>query len=651
MKLDLIKDFNLPAYIKGKSFADASKAIESKFSDRTDVASKETKEELMGRLAKAQEHVKMQEALKANSQEIPDMMGGQVPEGFEEFAMGGRLPIQGINTLQPAGLKMDNPLDQIQAGDTSGLTAPGVDAVSATPSLGGAMGMASTGLELGMQAFGDTGVDTSGLAGRQEKGDVAMGALGSAAKGAQAGMALGPWGAAAGAVIGGAAGLIGGSKANKDIQKANKNTSLVENNQHRNTFAFGGPIDPKKKMYPQNPDEPIDRPSAAYDKMVTSSGIMSFPYAGGIHPKPSVSTGEPVNRDINLVFDNQFNSPAREATVVDKGTSSGAPVNREIRGIFDNQYDQVARVPDPIKKPFGPQHPDSLSIFERAPHDGTMPATTATSKGKGTSKATVAPREVATSVGSVIPEMGIKADNVGTFVAPKLKQTKKFTGEVPEQDKLGTMYHDTSEWLKRNGGDVARFAGVANDALQLASLKKKDRESLDRVDTRYKTDYVDEKSLENRVQNEGNNVSRALAGASNGSMGALRANLLGASLNKTNATSDAFLKADDINRQEDRAAQQFNSRNDMINLQQSNREKENAARDDAAFETSKSALRAGMAGDIGNIGKEMGDKKTIAKMFGYDVQGDYVVGKDGKRKTWRAFQEELKAYKKNGNSK
>lgn len=89
MKADLIKEFNLPGYVKGKTFADASKAIERKFQDRADRASIETKEALLSRLAEAQEYVKMQDALKNNSTEVPDMMNGEIPAGMEAYVDGG----------------------------------------------------------------------------------------------------------------------------------------------------------------------------------------------------------------------------------------------------------------------------------------------------------------------------------------------------------------------------------------------------------------------------------------------------------------------------------------------------------------------------------------------------------------------------------
>ena len=43
----LIKQFNLPNYIKGKSFAEASKLIDKKFKDRKDSVSLKTKDFLL----------------------------------------------------------------------------------------------------------------------------------------------------------------------------------------------------------------------------------------------------------------------------------------------------------------------------------------------------------------------------------------------------------------------------------------------------------------------------------------------------------------------------------------------------------------------------------------------------------------------------
>lgn len=57
---EIISKFKLPSYIQGKSFAEASKIINKKFEGRNDMISKTTKEELLTRLANAQEYIKSQ---------------------------------------------------------------------------------------------------------------------------------------------------------------------------------------------------------------------------------------------------------------------------------------------------------------------------------------------------------------------------------------------------------------------------------------------------------------------------------------------------------------------------------------------------------------------------------------------------------------
>ena len=52
--------FNLPTYVKGKTFSDASKAISKRFKDKNDNASNSTKNTLYERLSRAQERSKLE---------------------------------------------------------------------------------------------------------------------------------------------------------------------------------------------------------------------------------------------------------------------------------------------------------------------------------------------------------------------------------------------------------------------------------------------------------------------------------------------------------------------------------------------------------------------------------------------------------------
>lgn len=79
--------FNLPSYTKGKTFAEASKLIASKFEGRTDKESIDTLQDLQGRLQQAQEYIKEQSAPKQAPAQAPEM-GGQTNDHFLGGLMG-----------------------------------------------------------------------------------------------------------------------------------------------------------------------------------------------------------------------------------------------------------------------------------------------------------------------------------------------------------------------------------------------------------------------------------------------------------------------------------------------------------------------------------------------------------------------------------
>lgn len=193
MKSNLIEQFSLPKYIKGKSFAEASKLIENKFKDRTDESSINTKSELLERLSKAQEYIKELEAPQSQT---------------EDFALGGDLEGE-----SPQG-------------------GPGMESY---------LGAATTALDFGNDLFGPTGVDTSGAA-HQEKVNVGMKAAGNTLKGAAEGAKIGgPVGAVVGGAVGLGAGLIGGNRQNDAANLANHRFTQSQNaNLRESDFAYGG---------------------------------------------------------------------------------------------------------------------------------------------------------------------------------------------------------------------------------------------------------------------------------------------------------------------------------------------------------------------------------------------------------------------------
>lgn len=212
MESNIIKQFNLPSYIKGKTFADASKTIDRKFKDRSDKYSEQTKQELLSRLAEAQEYIKQREdAIAANSTQVPDMMGGEIPQGMEQFNDGGLIEEPEVE-------------GGIEAMDIAGATSSLVSA--------------------GQDIFGNTGIDTAGNQ-RYDDASTKKAQVSGTIEGA---VGLGT-SIATGDVMGmikGGAGMLGsffgGKKKLKDMQDANRNHTVAQTANYRSDFGMGGII-------------------------------------------------------------------------------------------------------------------------------------------------------------------------------------------------------------------------------------------------------------------------------------------------------------------------------------------------------------------------------------------------------------------------
>lgn len=250
---NMTKEMNLPSYIKGKTFANASKAIDNKFKDRNDKHSLETKNVFLDRLKQAQETLKQQEqeraqqiaqSIQSNQQEIPDMMNGQIPEGMEEYT-------EQHQQEQPQQFFNGGNLNLREVGNMTG----GMSGMAgkASPYVGAASGaMSLANLAQGNGASPDK--FTSALSGAQT--------------GAQAGMAFGPWGAGVGAVLGIGAGLLGSNKANKTHLKSLNDQAIMTNSQFQdNNFAKGGYLTNKTSQYDdgryleEDPINPLFKPT------------------------------------------------------------------------------------------------------------------------------------------------------------------------------------------------------------------------------------------------------------------------------------------------------------------------------------------------------------------------------------------------------
>lgn len=190
-------------------------------------------------------------------------------------------------------------------------------------------------------------------------------------------------------------------------------------------------------------------------------------------------------------------------------------------------------------------------------------------------------------------------------------------------DAIAPITNDVGDFLKNNV-DKLRYAPAAINALNYMNMEQAPETTLDRLDVRYKPQYTDEQALQNIAREQFNNTAEALSSASGGSTSALRSNILAAGLNRSRSLSNAYQRAASANRNEDRAAQQFNLGVDKANLNQSNLETDIRARDLGAFQTEKSKALSRLGQDLGNIGKEAADRNIIEKLYGYDINGKYL---------------------------
>lgn len=203
----------------------------------------------------------------------------------------------------------------------------------------------------------------------------------------------------------------------------------------------------------------------------------------------------------------------------------------------------------------------------------------------------------------------------------------KFKPQKEEENIAGSLF-------SRNGGKFLKYAPVAMNAYQLATLKKPENQHLQRLSDKYRPEYVDEAQLQNIANQEMTNTINGIS-QSGASQGAIRSSILGAGLNKTKALSDAYIKANAENRATDDKGQTFNLGVNQFNAQTQHQESENWERNAAAYRNEKSKLLSAIGTDLGSIGKEEVNKNQIAEALGYSWDGKYMVNKKtGEKKTY-----------------
>lgn len=536
-KEDIISKFNLPSYIRGKSFAEASMLINKKSGDRTDPESVETKRELMERLKDAQEYTKSMEQQSANPEGngmIPEETsqsayaygggveqlklnqmfgGGAIPGGAEGLSAGAGAGISAGGSLIGGLLKQKDPADSVIAGDPE-QNAQMDQLQSTVASAFGPMGMAVDGASklvegVGDRIGGDAGAYVAGIAAPHK-------AIAATLQNKDAST-----GQKALSVIPGVGGIIAKDLADEAAADAHREEVALQHTEKDNIFAKGGYTnkDMGQKKYNDGGFASRFGQESPFQKMqreLKESGALD-----------SVTTG--TDYKSGLANPTQFKgADGRTSTYGDLGSKQSAELS---------------------------------------------------------------------------------------------------SGKMNDSE-------GGKEGGKKKGSplEALRYAPSLMNLAQLAKLKKDgaDKETLGRLNTRYESQQVDEKAMQNAIAQQTAANRSAITNSGSGSAAATRANLLANNMQGINALSSAQLAANQANAQDNLRKQQFNTGIDRTNLNQDNSEKTINAQNKGAYDTQMSQLMASLGDNAGAIGKEEMLKKFPELMgMDYNWRGKYKTAAYG----------------------
>ena len=526
-----------------------------------------------------------------------------------------------------------------KSGGAGGNT-PSVGATEGAEGAAGAVNLATTALDLGQTAFGKSGIDTSGKT-DVNPGGVKPGMMGlsGAMKGAQAGAMFGPLGAGIGGAVGLTAGLIGGFKGKKDALKAHQNFEIGQSNMKISNFNLGGILngDPKKKK--EGTKTLTTKEALQESKIIDVSEDLAT--------KPTSDLkGKPVNIDWGVqTKDSRGNYVTGNYIYYKKrGPGYNPDVDREfvsnqnwetVRGTKQfsayNEDVENERKAAETRRKIANSNPSEPIIknnsFELGGYANNNPF-----KEEEHTKGTYG-----YSGNNFMKDQFLSNLNYAKNKATNTNDELSYISEDElKNDKSGyasdELIPSTDKKFKMKGESPLKYAGLVGAGLNyLEDSKLKAREiNLDKIRDRYNPQYVDEASILNNVRNESNSQIRMLSelGLSRGQM---ISNINAMGLNKAKATSDAMQKAQDINRNENRTAQEFNNRNDIFNIGQSNQETELNQREQDAVADRKRMSRDALFLSAGELGKEQTYKNRLYNLTGgYDTQGVFKAA-DGKQ--------------------
>lgn len=569
--------YKLPEKLVGLSMSEASRKLSEIYKDREDGISSNTLNQFLARLQSAQEELReekaaaINEAMAINANDMSDIGQGQPPIPMDMLGGTGMMPQEMMTQQQMADGGVASP-------GFLGMTKGANPSANATTGVSNAVGAASGIMGLVDQASGNTSPDTG------------MSVLGGAASGAAVGTMIFPGiGTAIGAGVGAIAGAVGSSAARKKMNKATTRAANIATSQYQDQMYDGGVI-PNNTILNNN-----QYGGYGNNRRKANDRLIGFPTLGGqfVNPFGSNTVSNLVNEEIPH-YTQQNPIINAQNFLIGQGY--------KLRGGADGKFgdSSLAALNDWRKKS---NLPPTKSI---TPDDYLA---------MGFNNGGYEP------YAHELDEIVVESTRPTT--TPEESKPNVATGGEPmtNEDKKKFKFGDI------NANNILRYAPVFGNAVQLSQLQEPRMGNLHQDTTRANRRYVDEEALLRNVNNQAATTNRAIQ-QSGMSEGARRNMMLAASLNNQQAIGGAYLQAEDINRNIDNQADQI----DMA-IREGNRSRrmmaeENYARDLGMYNTQKSALRAQLYNNIGDIGLENTRARRIANTYGYDIDGNYIVDKN-----------------------
>lgn len=640
---DLIEDFKLPKYIKGMTFAEASKAIDDKFKDRKDTYANQTKEELLERLAEAQEYVKMQLEAEEIANMPPEMQEQMAQE--QMMQQQGQMGSQGIpdlgQTLQSdsnmGGQEMDpQMMEQMMQQQGGQQMAAGGFLSGGNPKIKPQSTDPTARLELQRGVNDATGITFDEVTANNLFGLPDNGSNPNANRELNLGRYK--------------------DRGFFDIHDQGTNYRLSPTHSNpQNARGYKEQTDYLQKL---NPKAKFDRyaykrhPDRSGRKMemggnadvdlvngLTASGLESMtPQASA--DTSGLSAVEGIGGAVGGAVGGKMGGAIGGATSLigqgigafgDTGIDTSGKSGRQAKVNVGGAVAKGAASGAAAGAFLGPWGAAGGAIV-----GGGIGFFGATSKNKANQKANTNAdmiemdqydNDFANGGYMGLKNKGIKGRQMPDGGFADKKNNPMLYGSEPITEPNRSLFGSGLDWLGKNYGEITSYAPVAGELFN--KIDRPITESSPRLDNRYKRSLYDEQAMENTINQ--NNIAGALSEASGGDTGMLSSNLTASHANKLQALSQANQQGRLDNAAENRAEQQFNLGIDSTNLAQEERNIERRAQDQGVYNTARDTQRRAILEDIGKIGREQSNKNIIERMYGYKYNGRYYVDKNGER--------------------